>query len=102
MTDFLIASLFYPKLIRFISNRSRIYEWQVPFSACWLSLKKNRKAECAGSSLKLLSARIKSVDRESKNWERSGNGLKASEMEGTNKKSGHRSYRSRVEGGKVT
>lgn len=77
MIDFLIASLFYPKLIRFISNRSRIYEWQVPFSACWLSLKKNRKAECAGSSLKLLSARIKSVDRESKNWERSGNGLKA-------------------------
>lgn len=77
MTDFLIASLFYPKLIRFISNRSRIYEWQVPFSACWLSLRKSRKAECAGGSLKLLSARIKSVDRESKNWERSWNGLKA-------------------------
>lgn len=83
MTDFLIASLFYPKLIRFIWNRSRIYEWRVPFPACWLSLRKNRKAECAGSSLKLLSARIKSVDRESKNWERFKS---ASEMEGNEEK----------------
>lgn len=56
----------------------------------------------SGGSLELLSARIKSVDRESKNWERSERFKSVSEMEGTNKKSGHRSYRSRVEGGKVT
>ena len=55
-----------------------------------------REAEClVEAGLELLSARIKSVDRQGKNQERSERFKSASERRRANKKSGYRSYRSR-------
>ena len=55
-----------------------------------------REAEClVEGGLELLSARIKSVDRQGKNQERSERFKSASERRRANKKSGYRSYRSR-------